>query len=654
MKESKHTRIWLITGLIFTLFTTHLPVVYTLFYHEITGASSSVNGSTDLAAMSTDKSIVLDGKWEFYWNRFIVTKPRQEDKPDLFIRVPDYWSRYKIGGNFLPAEGFASYRLTLYGLSDSKPVTVYLPDFGSAYRVFLDGELVAESGVVSENNSEVFTTPKAKLYPVTLSVGEEHELVIETATTRFSGLYMAPVLQDYVRAMGEESNRGDIRFILFGIVLFSLFILSVLYGLSFRRGMRSTWLPVLILCVLLRLMLTTEFYGFWQSSVFFNLNYEDTNDLMFLATFALKFLLIFLFQEQFGITFSRREKIGFFLYYTAIYLAHLFIPHGIYNRHLTVLLPASTFLLEFYSYFKVYFGWEQLKKFGLPIYWGTVLAISGLIIDSYYINGNSYLNLTLALMVSLSAYLVILSLMYALRVVDVYNNLAVSSARLVLARNQIAMQTEYYDALSSKINEVRAVRHDVRHFVGVIKQLLNEGRYEELKRFLDEYGEKAETDPLPVFCENIVVNSILGYYSLKAKENGVSFRCACAIPKLLSVSDTDLCTVLSNALENAIEACRKLESPDARFLSVKARNLNGQLLIKIENSYNGCLKLRNSGYLTTKSGDFHGIGLKNIQKVAQICGGFIKIKHDDKIFTLMAAFPNPSEVKESPADTKTD
>jgi hypothetical protein len=636
----KHTKVWLILGMLFSILSTHLPVLYTLFYHEITSAPTTMNGTIDLSSLSANKKIVLDGKWEFYWNRLIVSNSEQGGKADLLMRVPDYWSKYKIGEKFLPADGIASYRLEMKGIHALEPVTVYIPDFGSAYRVYLNGELAAESGIVSEKETEIFTTPKTELYPVTLSDKEDCEVVIEVATTRFSGLYMAPILQSYDSAVGGAEIQSGVRFILFGIVLFSLFVLSIVYGLSLQKGMRFGWLPVLILCVLLRLLLTTELFGFLQSTIFSKLSYETSNDLMFLATFVLKFLLIFLFQEQFGIMFSRKEKIGFLLYYTAIYLAHLFIPYGIYNRHLTIVLPTATFLLEFYAFFKVYFSHQPLKKHGFPIFWGTVIAISGLSIDCYYINGNSYLNLSLVLISSLAVNLVILSLVYVTRIVELYNDVAISSASLSLARNQIAMQMQYYDDLSSRINEVRAVRHDIHHFVEVIKRLSNEGHYEELNQFINDYGEKAETESLPVFCENIVANSILGYYSLKAKENNITFSCASAIPRQLTVNDSDLCTVLSNGLENAIEACKKLENPEEQFIHIEVRNTNGQMLIKIKNSFNGSIKTQDGSYLTNKNGDFHGMGIKNIQKVMQISGGYLKIQHEEKVFTLMAAFPN--------------
>lgn len=640
MKESKYIKANLILGLVFVILLTHIPVVYTVFYHFFTDAPEAIDGSIDLKKLSPDRAIILDGNWEFFWNRLIVTDLQQEYKQDFFIRVPDYWSKYRIDGEWLPAEGFGSYRLTLKGLEYPKPITVYLPDFGCAYRVFIDGIMTAESGTVSKDVEEINTVPKAKIYPVTLSPGEDHELVIEVASTRFSGLYMAPVLKDHDQTIKENSDRTNIRFILFGTVLFSFFVLIVIYMLFSRKGVYSAWLPAIAFLVLMRLMLTTEFYSFWQKKIFFNLSYEATNELMFLATFLLKLLMIFLVQEQFGVAFLRKEKYGFLLYYTIIYLVYYFTPYGIYNRYLTILLPVSAFAIEFHCFFKVYYGRHNLKKHGILVYWGTILAISGLIIDCYYINGNIYFNMSLALIISLSVYMIILCLVYAFRIGSIYNDYVVSSFQLMQAKSQIAIQKEYYNALSEQMNEIRQIKYDIRHFIGVIKMLSEDGRYDELKRFLHEYDEITETEPLPVFCDNAVANSILGYYSLMAKKGHIQFNCNCSIPKRLPISDSDLCIVLGNAVENAMEACNKIDSQQERFVSIEARAINDQFLIKIENSYNGFINIQDGSCITTKSEKSHGFGMKNIRRIVESNGGFMKTEHNGRIFTLMVAFPN--------------
>ena len=646
MKKQISTRALLIAGMLFVIVFSHLPVLYTYFYHDLTGAPSAENERIDLSGLSPSRSIVLDGKWDFYWNRLLVTEPGQDAAPDFLIRVPDYWSRYKINGSYLPVDGFASYRLSVKGLETSQPVTVYLPDFGSAYRVFLDGKLASANGTVSELSKEVFTTTKAQLFPVMLSPEVEHEVIIEVATTRFSGLYMAPILREYNNVVKADNSRNNLRFILFGAALFSFLVLLVAYVLSFRENKRSVWLPVMGFLVLLRIMLTTEFYSFWQDTVFFRVSYEATNPLMFLISFAFQYLLIFLVQELLGIAFSLKEKLSLLIYYAALFLLYLFIPQGVYNRHLTILLPVCTFVMEVYVFFRIYQSRQQMKKYGLLIYGGTVLAITGLIIDSYYINGNIYLNLSLALLVLLSVYLMILSLVSAMGAADIHNEFTVAAVQLAQARSLIAMQTDYYDALSAQINVVRAVRHDVRHFVSVMRSLSGEGRFEELNRILNEYGEKSDMEPLPVFCENVVANSILGYYSLQFGKRKIHFRCVCHIPKQLSVRDSDLCVVLGNALENALEACKMLNNQQPGYISLEARNEKGTLLIKIQNSYNGLINQREDRYLSTKSSGHHGIGLQNIKKVVEAYGGFIKIEHGKEIFILMIAFPHSSDSTE--------
>lgn len=639
MTDSKRLKAILILALVITLLCAHAPVLYTLFYHTLTGAPAAKAAGFDAAKVSGQERVILDGEWEFYWNRLLVCEPERNAAPDFLIAVPGYWSNYQINGAYLPAHGCASYRLTLRGLNASGPVTAYLPDFGSAYRVFIDGQLASQSGTVSRQPDAVFATTRGELHPVTLSGAPAHEIVIEVATTRFSGLYMAPVLQAYNSAVQEDGVRNAWRLILFGMALFSCFVLMATYILSFREGRRSFWMPALGILVLLRIMLTTKLYDFWQNAVFFGLSYEAANPLVFLATFAFKYLLLYMAEGLVGIPFSRREKLCFLFYYAALYLLYAFIPEGFYNRYLTILLPVAAFAMEIYIFFKAWRNRGRLQKYGLLIYLDAHLAIAGLILDCYYINGNSYPDLSLALLALFTVFMMVLSLVAAMRLAQIRNELVRSSVHLASMRSQMAMQADYYDALSAQINEARAARHDMRHFVGVMKQLSDEERYAELKCFLSEYADRSEAEPLPVFCENAVANSILGYYSLKAKERGVPFRHACAIPKRLSVSDGDLCVVLGNALENALEACERLAAPDARFISAEARVANGHLLIKIENACN-CPPPRQGGrYVSAKAGPEHGMGLPNIEKVVDAYGGFFKAECDGDVFTLMAAFP---------------
>jgi len=640
MKNQKFTSFILIFGMLFAVMVSHLPLVFSLLYHRLTGVPSAHNACLSLSGLH-DKRIILDGEWEFYWNELLVTDPVAEAEADFLISVPGYWSMYRMNENYLPSDGCASYKFILKDAAFDRPVTIYIPDFGSAYKVFVDGKLTAESGTVSKDPALVHTTTKVNLYPVSLTPSE-HDVIIEVATSRFSGLYMAPVITDYESAVLNKNLRNNLRFLLFVVSLFSFFVLVVGYILSYRIEKRSILLPSLGLFVLLRIMMTTEFYGFWQDVIFFRYSYELINRVMFLVSFALKYMLIYLIQDLLGIMFSRKEKIGLFIYYTILYLLYLFIPQGFYNRYLTIFLPLCSFLIEFYAFFKIYRNRMKMKKYGLIIYLGAVLSITGLIIDSYYINGNLYWNMSLILLTTFTVYLMILSLISSIQAANVSRDYAMSSVRLMSAREQIAMQTEYYNALSAQINEVRAIRHDFHHFVGVLQHMLDEGMYAELGDFLSEYAKRTDIEPLPIFCENVVANSILGYYSLRLKDENIRFQCTCVIPKKLSVTDSDLCIVLGNGLENAMEACKKLDSLENRYVTVEARTVNNQFLIKITNTFNGIIKQEGGHFISTKEMPYHGIGLQNIKKVVSANKGYIKTDYNETLFTLMVAFPESS------------
>lgn len=641
MKKQKLVDMLLIFGVLFSVIVSHIPVVLSLMYHRLSGIPSAQNAVLSLSDTKSNR-IVLDGEWEFYWNQLLVSEPEANTEPQFFIHVPGYWTKYRQNGKYLPANGYASYKLILKDLTMNEPVTIYIPDFGSAYKVFIDGKLTAESGIISKKSASVYTTTGVNLYPVNLIPSIEHEVIIEVATRRFSGLYMAPVLTYYETATNNSSLHNNLRFLLFGTAISSFFVLVLGYILSRRLSKNSVWVLVMGFFVLLRLMLTTEFFSFWQQIGLFRFSYEAANPLMFFASFTFKYMLIFLIQGLLGIMFSMKEKLGLLIYYTLLYFLYIFIPQSFYNRYLTILLPTAAFLMEIYAFFKVYINRKKMKKYGLVIYLGTVLAITGLIIDCYYINGNIYWNMSLTLLSLFTVYLMILSLISTIQTANIVRDYALSSAHLMSAREQIAMQTEYYNALSVQINEIRTIRHDFHHFVSVLEHLVDEGLYSELGSFLHEYTKRTDMEPLPIFCENVVANSILGYYSMRLKEENIHFQCACVIPKKLSITDSDLCVVLGNGLENAMEACKKMDSNESRYISVEARKINNQFLINIANTFNGIIKQEGDRFISTKDTPYHGIGLKNIKKVVSANNGYMKTEYTKTLFTLMVALDESS------------
>ncbi len=628
--------------LILVIFCMNLPVLHAHYYHQLTGAPRAEHGVIDLASNRLNRErVYLEGQWAFYWQRLIASQPASSVEPDLELLVPEEWSSYELAGANLPAGGYGSYQLTITGLQYAAPLSLSVPDFGGAYRAYVDGQLAAESGRLSTQLSQVFTSPRAQLYPVELSPGATHQVVIEVATTRFSGLYMTPVLDDYQRALQRNEVKNSARLVLFGIAFSSFCSLLLIYLVFVRRKLRSFWLPAMTLLVLVRIMLTAEFYSFWQPICFFNLSYEATNELMYLVTFALKYLMILLIQEQCGIKISLRARLGFLVYYILLYLLYLLTPPAIYNQYLSVVVPMLTYALDLYLFFRVHRDQQQVRKFGLVVFWSALMVIVGLTVDSYYLNGKSLLDTSLALPLLLTCFLLVISWVYAMRIGDLYDDFIESSSRLEVTTRQVIRQQEYYAALSEQMDEIREIKHDVRHFVGAMTRLADEGKLPEMRRFLHEYGQRVELEQLPVFCQHTIVNSIIGYYYLLARAHGIVFNSHCQIGDQIRLSDSDLCIIFGNALENAINACCLVTDSDRRFVSIDAQRMKKQWLLRVENSHDGSrLMLDGQGMpVSPDDGLHHGFGLRNLRKVVESYGGFVKIEHDGQVFTLMVAVP---------------
>ena len=160
----------------------------------------------------------------------------------------------------------------------------------------------------------------------------------------------------------------------------------------------------------------------------------------------------------------------------------------------------------------------------------------------------------------------------------------------------------------SSMQKDRIMRHDRRHFEALLYQLLEEGNIEEAKKCL---AERLAMEPQPVmkYCENTTVNAAISHYMACAKMENIAMTVSANIPSGLSVNELELAIVISNLLENAINACRKLPETD-RYLKLTAK-YKIQLLLEIENSCDRKVALDEDGYPFSKD-ENHGIGTRSV------------------------------------------
>ncbi len=179
-------------------------------------------------------------------------------------------------------------------------------------------------------------------------------------------------------------------------------------------------------------------------------------------------------------------------------------------------------------------------------------------------------------------------------------------------------------------------RHDMRHHFAILMGMASEGSIEKIKTYVNIAQSDIDTITPIRFCENETVNLILSTFFTKAKHAGVTMIVNAKLPNSLPLSDTELCSLLSNGLENAIFAAASLASED-RVVSVKATIHKANLLILIENQYTGIIAMK--GGLPQSSHEGHGYGTRSIAAIADAHGGQAIFSADNGIFTLKIMLP---------------
>jgi len=204
------------------------------------------------------------------------------------------------------------------------------------------------------------------------------------------------------------------------------------------------------------------------------------------------------------------------------------------------------------------------------------------------------------------------------------------SLRIAFAESRLELQGEQYKMLQSHIAETKQARHDLRHHLSAFKAFIDTGETEKLAEYIGEYENSLPDDTEIVFCENYAVNAILLYYIGMAKSEGIQVAAKLHLPENIGVNDSDLCIVFGNCAENAVEACRKMESGE-RFIKIDAGLTGDMLTVTIDNSFNGEVREAGGVFMSSKR-EGEGVGISSVKAVARKYDGSTKFEAKGDVF----------------------
>lgn len=203
---------------------------------------------------------------------------------------------------------------------------------------------------------------------------------------------------------------------------------------------------------------------------------------------------------------------------------------------------------------------------------------------------------------------------------------------LRIAQIRIEQGEQQYRNMMEKIERTRIIRHDLNHHFRVIYNYCNEEKYDKIQEYMNKLKIWNLTEQVKVYCKNHIANIILGYYAKLAEEADIKFQCQTDLQPECLIDDVDLGVILGNSLENALEACRKMDGN--RYIDIKMRQENNRLVICFRNSFNGFIQKEKDSFISLKDGEGHGFGIKSIQRAVEKYNGYCSFSSDDKDFSL--------------------
>lgn len=198
---------------------------------------------------------------------------------------------------------------------------------------------------------------------------------------------------------------------------------------------------------------------------------------------------------------------------------------------------------------------------------------------------------------------------------------------------QVTQAMREIEALRLSQQRASTYRHDLRHHMQFLAGCIENGRTEQALGYIRSVCSEIEAGKVTAYCENEAANLIFSAFADRAAKSGVQFTVQAGISQALPVSESDLCVLLSNALENALHAAvRCREAGQGAFIETTGHEKGKKLFLQITNSCLPDVQFREGIPVTDRTG--HGLGVRSICAISERYGGLTSFAAKDGQFTL--------------------
>lgn len=197
------------------------------------------------------------------------------------------------------------------------------------------------------------------------------------------------------------------------------------------------------------------------------------------------------------------------------------------------------------------------------------------------------------------------------------------------------MEQAYFTDVNSALEEIRILRHDMRGELAIIHGYNELNQRDNIRNHIEKKLQQMDVQLLPQMDKDNIITSFLNFKlkEAKAKNITIHFKSSLIQENEISIDKEEICRILNNIINNAIEACMECHE---KYIKLSIEIIGKCIIIKSENPFKGEIKRKGSKILTIKKDKArHGYGIKSIQSIAEKYGGYVDINYDNNVFSIV-------------------
>jgi len=335
--------------------------------------------------MEVKTPISLNGEWEFYWKHFLMASDISDIEPDLMVKVPSTWDEYSMDGQGLPGQGYGTYRLHVKtGLVPGKIMGLRIQTFSSAYRLYVDDNLLAENGNISCDASGEVGEYKPRTVYFAAPSNNEFDIIIQVSNHQYvRGGFWSPIHMGSQSQITELDNSILMKnmIVIGAFLIVALFYIASFFLMKDKRA--NLYFALLCLFGIIaydtagQLVLTKAIPGFSLGAMIF-MWYSS-------SIWAVMFVLLYM-NALFESRFSRIVAKVYLMLIIAMQTFYIFAPIPLYTAFGQIANYIEISALLFAALIAVMALTAKKKNSGLNLLSITVILVTVIHDVLYYTN----------------------------------------------------------------------------------------------------------------------------------------------------------------------------------------------------------------------------------------------------------------------------